>query len=139
MRYRDDNLGQVGAQPDVAAARELVSLAAARAVAEIMQALSSASRVRILDRLRRSPCSVGELAASTGLEQNAVSNHLRILRHLALVDSERHGRQVIYALHDEHVTQLLEQVLDHVAHLHPTGMSPDQAYPEPVSDRAAER
>lgn len=94
--------------------------ATARAAAEIMQALSSASRIRILDRLRRSPCSVSELAASIGLEQNAVSNHLRLLRHLALVTSERHGRQVIYALHDDHVTQLLEQVLDHVAHLHPS-------------------
>ena len=102
----------------------LVSARAAGAAAEIMQALSSASRVRILDRLRRDPCSVGELAEAVGLEQNAVSNHLRLLRHLALVTSERRGRHVIYALHDEHVSKLLEQVLDHVAHLPPAGPRP---------------
>lgn len=100
-----------GAQP------ELVPLAQARAVAEIMQALASPSRVRILDRLRHAPCTVNELAAAVGLEQNAVSNHLRLLRHLALVASDRHGRHVIYALHDDHVVHLLNQVLDHVAHL----------------------
>lgn len=100
---------------------DVVSMETASAVAEIMQALSSASRVRILDRLRGSPCSVNELAAAVGLEQNAVSNHLRLLRHLALVTSERQGRQVIYALHDEHVSELLEQVLDHVSHVPSAG------------------
>lgn len=109
----------MSAQASDSAPFEIVSPAAASAAAEIMQALASASRVRILDRLRRAPCSVGELAAAVGLEQNAVSNHLRLLRHLALVTSERRGRQVIYALHDEHVAELLEQVLDHVAHVHP--------------------
>lgn len=102
---------------DPPAAADLVPLASARAAAEIMQALASPSRVRILDRLRRAPCSVSELAAAVDMEQNAVSNHLRLLRHLALVTGERRGRHVIYALHDEHVDRLLEQVLDHVTHL----------------------
>jgi hypothetical protein len=34
--------------------------------------------------------------------------------------SERRGRCVIYSLHDDHVAQLLEHVLQHVAHLLPT-------------------
>lgn len=104
-------------RPEPASAAEPLSLADARAAAEIMQALSSPSRVLILDRLRRSPCSVNELAAAVGLEQNALSNHLRLLRHLSLVRGERDGRHVIYELHDEHVADLLCQVLDHVAHL----------------------
>ena len=88
------------------------------AAAEILKALASTSRLLILDRLRQSPCSVGELAEATGLEQNAVSNHLRILRHLALVTSERDGRHIIYSLHDDHVSQLLGQVLAHAEHTH---------------------
>ena len=87
------------------------------AAARIMQAMGSPVRLRILDRLRHSPCSVGELVSAVGMEQAAVSNHLRLLRHLDLVTGRRSGRNVIYALHDAHVEVLLEQALEHVAHL----------------------
>ena len=79
----------------------------ARSVAETMQALATPSRVRILSRLAAGPCSVGELAREIEMEQPAVSQQLRVLRHLGLVVGERDGRQVIYALHDEHVGALL--------------------------------
>ena len=75
----------------------------ARHVADTMQALSSPTRVRILARLRESPCSVNELADAVAMEQSAVSHHLRLLRHLGLVVGERDGRRTIYGLHDEHV------------------------------------
>jgi DNA-binding transcriptional ArsR family regulator len=89
----------------------------ARDVAETMQALATPSRVRVLSRLRESACSVGELADAIGMEQSAVSHQLRILRHLGLVVGERRGRSVIYALHDSHVADLLDQAVFHVEHL----------------------
>jgi DNA-binding transcriptional ArsR family regulator len=89
----------------------------ARLVADAMQALSAPSRVLILGRLRESPCAVGELAAAVGMEQSAVSHQLRLLRHLSLVRSHREGRRIVYALHDSHVGDLLEQALYHVEHL----------------------
>jgi len=90
--------------------------ALAARVAEVMQALATPSRVRILSRLKDSPCSVGEIALTVGMEQSAVSHQLRILRHLGLVVGTRHGRQVVYALHDPHVGTLLEQATFHVEH-----------------------
>jgi DNA-binding transcriptional ArsR family regulator len=95
----------------------LVGAQTARAVAETMQALSTPSRVRILSRLGRGPCSVGELARAVEMEQSAVSQQLRVLRHLGLVVGERDGRQVIYALHDDHVRTLLSEALSHTEHL----------------------
>ena len=89
----------------------------AEAVAETMQALATPSRLLILDRLRRSPLPVAELAAAVGMEQSAVSHQLRLLRHLGLVVSERRGRQVIYSLHDPHVADLLDEAVGHVEHL----------------------
>ena len=89
----------------------------ARAVAATMQALATPSRVRILSRLGVSPCSVGELAEALQLEQSAVSQQLRMLRHLNLVVGERRGRRVVYALHDEHVGVLLAQAVSHAQHL----------------------
>jgi ArsR family transcriptional regulator, nickel/cobalt-responsive transcriptional repressor len=89
----------------------------ARQVADTMQALAASSRVRILGRLRESPCSVGELAEAVSMEQSAVSHQLRLLRHLGLVVGERRGRQTVYALHDSHVADLLDQAIFHVEHL----------------------
>ena len=89
----------------------------AREVAQTMQALATPSRVRILGRLREAPCPVGELAAAVEMEQSAVSHQLRILRHLGLVIGDRRGRQVVYALHDSHVADLLDQAVYHIEHL----------------------
>lgn len=89
----------------------------ARVVAETMQALSTPSRVRILSRLGAGPCSVGELAREVAMEQSAVSQQLRVLRHLGLVVGERRGKNVIYALHDDHVGVLLAEAVAHTEHL----------------------
>jgi ArsR family transcriptional regulator, nickel/cobalt-responsive transcriptional repressor len=94
-----------------------LSVQTARSVAETMQALATPSRVRILSRLRADPCSVGELAREIGMEQPAVSQQLRVLRHLGLVVGERDGRHVIYALHDDHVGALLSEAVSHTEHL----------------------
>ena len=51
------------------------------------------------------------------MEQSAVSQQLRVLRHLGLVVGDRDGRQVIYALHDEHVRALLTEAVSHTEHL----------------------
>jgi DNA-binding transcriptional ArsR family regulator len=91
--------------------------ATAREVAQTMQALATPSRVRILGRLREAPCPVGELAEAIEMEQSAVSHQLRILRHLGLVIGERRGRSVIYALHDSHVADLLDQAIFHIEHV----------------------
>jgi DNA-binding transcriptional ArsR family regulator len=88
-----------------------------QAVAETMQALATASRLRILGRLHAGPCPVNELAVAVGMEPSAVSHQLRVLRHLGLVVGRRDGRRIVYDLHDDHVGELLEQAISHVEHL----------------------
>jgi DNA-binding transcriptional ArsR family regulator len=85
--------------------------------AESMQALATPSRLRILARLHVAPASVGELAEAVGMEVSAVSHQLRLLRHMGLVVGRRDGRQVVYELHDDHVAELLLQVVSHVDHV----------------------
>jgi len=89
----------------------------ADAVAVTMQALATPSRVRILGRLREQACSVNELAVAVEMDPSAVSHQLRVLRHLGLVVGQRTGRQVIYALHDDHVAALLNEAVFHTEHL----------------------
>lgn len=97
--------------------RLLHDAAFARSAAESIQALSAPSRLRILARLRTGPASVNEIAAAVGMESSAVSHQLRLLRHLGLVTGQRDGRQVVYELYDDHVADLLEQVVSHVEHV----------------------
>lgn len=85
-------------------------------IADIMQALATPSRVRILGELRGDARSVGVLAAAVGMEASAVSHQLRVLRQLGLVTRVRDGRRIIYALHDDHVAELLDQAVFHVEH-----------------------
>jgi ArsR family transcriptional regulator, nickel/cobalt-responsive transcriptional repressor len=109
----------------------------ARAVAETMHALATPSRVLILSRLSGGACSVGELAREIGMEQPAVSQQLRVLRHLGLVVGERDGRQVIYALHDDHVRALLAEAVSHTEHLR-IGLAarPSEQLPARMAERA---
>ncbi|MFD7132167.1 ArsR/SmtB family transcription factor [Streptomyces sp. NPDC059894] len=86
-------------------------------VATTLQALSTPSRLLILARLREGPLPATELAAEVGMEQSACSHQLRLLRNLGLVVGERRGRSVVYALHDHHVAELLDQAVYHVEHL----------------------
>lgn len=104
-----------GDPPDID--RLLGDPAFARAAAESIQALATPSRLRILARLHDSPASVSELADAVGMEGSAVSHQLRTLRHLGLVTGQRDGRQVVYELYDDHVAELLAQVVSHVEHV----------------------
>ena len=50
------------------------------------------------------------------MSQSAVSHQLRLLRNLNLVKYRKEGRVVYYALDDEHIRELYERGLEHVAH-----------------------
>lgn len=101
----------------LATPRERLDAAGATDVASTLQALATPSRLYILARLQESPCAVGDLARAVGMEASACSHQLRLLRNLGLVIGERQGRSIVYALHDNHVAELLEQALFHVEHL----------------------
>jgi DNA-binding transcriptional ArsR family regulator len=89
----------------------------ALSVAATMQALATASRVRILGCLRGGPLSVSELATAVAMEPSAVSQQLRVLRHLGFVVGRRNGRRVVYDLYDDHVAHLLDEAISHVEHV----------------------
>lgn len=88
----------------------------AERVAEVMGGLATPARVLILARLLQAPATVSELTAELGISQSAISNHLRILRHLNLAAGDRQGRNVVYSLQDDHVRAMVEQILTHAGH-----------------------
>ena len=103
--------------PDSQAPPAELDAASAATVAQTMQALAAPSRLLILSRLRREPCTVTRLATDIGMEPSAVSHQLRMLRHLGLVAGTRHGKTTVYALYDNHVARLLDEAVYHSEHL----------------------
>ncbi|MBM3772121.1 MAG: helix-turn-helix transcriptional regulator [Acidimicrobiia bacterium] len=76
--------------------------------------LGDSTRVRILDALSHAELCVQDLARRVDLSESAVSHQLRLLRGMRLVRPRRAGRQVFYALDDQHIVRLFAQGLEHV-------------------------
>ena len=85
-------------------------------LAETFSALADANRAKILHSLANGELNVSDIAATVGVSESAVSQHLRILRTLRLVKGRKDGRRVFYSVNDEHIGTLLTVCLDHVLH-----------------------
>jgi len=79
----------------------------AEAVAKLCRGLSDPSRLSILEALRSTARSVGEIVQATGLTQSNVSNHLSCLYDCGLVARDQVGHFVRYRLSDPRVEMLL--------------------------------
>lgn len=92
---------------------ELLPEAALERAAARFAALGDASRLRLLELLLLQRHCVSELAAETGASLSAVSQRLKRLAHARLVTRTREGKHVYYALADDRVRRLLDEVLTH--------------------------
>ena len=85
-------------------------------LADLFSALSDPTRLRIISVLLDGEMNVGDIADRLSMTESAVSHQLRGLRQMRLVRSRKDGRQVFYALDDDHVAKLYRMGLDHVEH-----------------------
>ncbi len=85
-------------------------------VAAFFSAFSDASRVKLVAALTAGELNVGAIAELVGISESAISHHLRSLRQLRLVRARKEGRQVFYALDDEHIVDIFLAGVQHVAH-----------------------
>lgn len=85
-------------------------------VSQTFKALGDPTRIRILHLLYQKECAVNEIAETLDLSQSTVSHQLRFLKNLRLVKSRRAGTTIFYSQDDEHVIQILEQMIAHARH-----------------------
>lgn len=85
-------------------------------LADLFSALSDPTRLRIISVLLDGEMNVGQIASQLAMTESAVSHQLRGLRQMRLVRSRKEGRQVFYALDDDHIAKLYRLGLDHVEH-----------------------
>jgi DNA-binding transcriptional ArsR family regulator len=65
---------------------------------DVLTALAEPNRRRIVDELRRTESSVGDLVVALRMSQPAVSKHLRVLREAGVVSARTAAQQRIYRL-----------------------------------------
>ena len=78
-----------------------------RLKAEFFKALGHPLRIRVLELLAEDERSVSSLAETMAVEQPALSQQLGILRRAGFVTARRDGVNVIYALADPRIADLL--------------------------------
>ena len=78
--------------------------------ARIGKALSSATRVELIDLLAQGERPVDSLARATGANLTTVSAHLQALRQARLVTTRREGTRIFYRLAGPYVSELYLQV-----------------------------
>lgn len=63
---------------------------------DAFKALADPTRRKILDLLKYSDLTVGEIADHFEMSKPSVSNHLSLLKHARLVWGERKGQHIVY-------------------------------------------
>jgi DNA-binding transcriptional ArsR family regulator len=79
-------------------------------IAQRFRVIGEPMRIRLLDRLRDGAATVQELTEATGASQQNVSKHLGVLLAAGIVSREKEGNFARYAIADESVFALCEQV-----------------------------
>jgi DNA-binding transcriptional ArsR family regulator len=79
------------------------------------RALGEPMRLKILERLFRSPASVGEILAAVGGTQANVSKHLAVLRSGRLVSGRKNGNRTVYSISDPALERLCAVVCEAVS------------------------
>lgn len=83
-------------------------------LSELFKVLGDQTRTKILTVLEIHELCVNDIASALNMTKSAVSHQLRILRQSRLIKSRRDGKEIIYSLDDNHVSQLFECALIHI-------------------------
>lgn len=96
--------------------KDTVTPETASDLANLFEALSDPTRIRIISALVEGEIGVGDLVERIGLTKSAVSHQLRGLRDKRIIRTRKQGRNVYVCMDDDHVIELFKRGLDHVLH-----------------------
>ncbi|MPM62667.1 Transcriptional repressor SmtB [bioreactor metagenome] len=83
-------------------------------LSDFFKVLGDSTRSKIIWALDEHEMCVCDLAVLLGMTKSAISHQLRALREANLVVNRREGKNVFYALADDHVRQIFEMGLAHI-------------------------
>jgi ArsR family transcriptional regulator len=117
MTTRDLNTGEafVHRSHVIRAARAIHDDATLKGLSEIFKMLGDVTRLKICLGLSRQELCVSDIARLLDLTESAVSHQLRIMKAMRLVTYRKEGKMTYYMLDDEHIEELIQMGVKHVA------------------------
>ena len=79
---------------------------------DVWKALADPTRRKILELLKQRDMNAGEIAAEFNMTKPSISHHLNILKQADLVDSEKHGQNVMYSIKTSVIEDMLRTLSD---------------------------
>jgi DNA-binding transcriptional ArsR family regulator len=86
----------------------LISLDNLSQAAECLKTLAHPVRLRMVQMLLEDRYTVGELAKACEIQSHMASEHLRLMQHCGLLNRERQGREMYYAIAEPHLKNIME-------------------------------
>ena len=83
------------------------------AAGELLRALAAPLRIAIVTELGTGARCVHELVEVLAAPQPLISQHLRVLRGAGVVRGSRRGREIEYALTDDHIAHIVADAVSH--------------------------
>ena len=87
-------------------------------LAELFKVFGDSTRLRVLSVLIDGELCVQDIADRLDMTQSAISHQLKILKTSHLVKSRREGKQIMYALDDDHVRTIIAMGMEHIEEAH---------------------
>lgn len=75
-------------------------------------------RIAIVTELSAGARCVHEIVDALEAPQPLISQHLRVLRSAGVVRGERRGREIAYALTDDHIAHIVADAVKHAGEVH---------------------
>jgi len=88
----------------------------ANELAHVLRQISHPDRIRLLLKLQAGDLTVNELADALEIPATRVSQHLGVLRAIALVETEAQAQRRVYRLSQPELAQWLIAGIDFIAH-----------------------
>ena len=85
-------------------------------LAEFFKILGDTTRVKILYALDKNEMCVCDIANVLNMSKSSISHQLGTLRRSGIVKCRKVGKEVFYALDDEHVKEVFEVGFEHIEH-----------------------
>lgn len=85
-------------------------------LAEFFKIIGDPTRTKILFALDQNEMCVCDIANVLGMTKSSISHQLATLKKSRIVKSRRDGKEVYYALDDEHIKQVFEVGIEHIEH-----------------------
>jgi len=83
-------------------------------LSDLFHLMGDANRLRIIYACLGHEISAGTLANQLNLSPSLVSHHLRLLKSARILSSKRQGRHIFYSAIDDHIRDMLRDMVVHI-------------------------